>query len=305
MEIAVIGGSGFIGSHIVDKLIASGHSVTVFDIMRPHRHDVRHILLDVLDPLRVNIALADEYDAVYMLAAMANVNHVYRNPVEAGHLNIMAVANVLEAARRHGIRRVILASTVWVYEMACGAQGSEALGEEEPLLPSLVNHVYTATKLAMELYSTAYSKLYGVEVTILRYGIPYGPRARRGTVIANFVHHAVTGRPLVIYGDGNQARNFIYVEDLAEGNVAALRPEAANKTFNLDGPRAVTVREIAEIITELIPGTRIEYRPARPGDFEGRSASVLKAQSELGWVPRIDIREGIRRYIEWYRCTKL
>jgi len=115
MNIGVIGGSGFIGSHVVDKLIEAGHEVTIFDMMKPQRDDVRHIYIDITDLSKTTVALTGAYDAVYMLAAMADVNDVYKNPVETGHVNIMAVANVLEAARRNEIERVILASTVWVY----------------------------------------------------------------------------------------------------------------------------------------------------------------------------------------------
>jgi len=115
MNIGVIGGSGFIGSHVVDKLIEAGHEVTIFDMMKPQRDDVRHIYIDITDLSKTAVALTGAYDAVYMLAAMADVNDVYKNPVETGHVNILAVANVLEAARRNEIGRVILASTVWVY----------------------------------------------------------------------------------------------------------------------------------------------------------------------------------------------
>lgn len=297
MDIGVIGGSGFIGSHVVDKLIDAGHEVTVFDIMKPHRSDVRHIYIDITDLSKTCVALAGAYDAVYMLAAVADVNDVYKNPVEAGEINIMAVVNVLEAARRSGIGRVILASTVWVYEMAEG----ERVDENTPLLLSKTKHVYTASKVAAELYCHAYQKLYGQNFTILRYGIPYGPRARGGAVIAVFVRRALNGEPLIIFGDGSQYRQFIYVEDLAEGNVAALKHVPINQTYNLEGPRPVTIREIAETVKKLIGNVAIEYEEARPGDYGGALVSSEKAKRELGWEPKVDFEEGVRRYIEWYK----
>lgn len=299
MNIGVIGGSGFIGSHVVDKLIEHGHEVTVFDIMKPHRGDVRHIYIDITDLSKTAVALAGAYDVIYMLAAMADVNDVYRNPVEAGEVNIIAVANVLEAARRSNIERIILASTVWVYEMAA----EEKVNEDVPLLPPRTQHVYTASKVAAELYCHAYQKLYGQNFTILRYGIPYGPRARRGTVIALFVSKALSGEPLTIFGDGSQYRNFIYVEDLAEGNVAALNEVAVNQTYNLEGIRTVTIKEIAETITRLVGNVSIEYKEARPGDYSGAIVSADKAKRELGWEPKVNFEEGIRRYIEWYKGT--
>lgn len=300
MNIGVIGGSGFIGSHVVDKLLERRHKVTVFDIMKPHRNDVRHIYIDITDLSKTCVTLTEAFDAIYMLAAMANVNDVYKNPVEAAEVNIMAVANVLEAARRGGIGRIILASTVWVYEMA----GEERVDEDTPLIPSKTKHVYTASKVAAELHCYAYQKLYGQNFTILRYGIPYGPRAREATVIVAFVRNALNGDPLTIMGDGSQYRNFIYVEDLAEGNVAALGDGAANQTYNLEGIRPVTIKEIAETVSKLVGNVTIEYKEARPGDYSGAVVSNEKSRKELGWEPKVDLEEGIRKYIEWYQALE-
>lgn len=299
MNIAVIGGSGFIGSHVVDKLVAAGHEVTVFDIMKPQRDDVRHIYIDITDLSKTCVSLAGGYDAAYMLAAMADVNDVYKSPVESEQVNIMGVANVLEAARRTEIKRVILASTVWVYEAA----EQKKVDENALLQPARVNNVYTAAKISAELLCQAYQKLYKQDFTILRYGIPYGPRARGGTVIALFVRKASKNEPLTILGDGLQYRNFIYVEDLADGNVAALKKEAINQTYNLDGVRQVTIKEIAETVKKLIGNVAIEYKEARPGDYQGAVVSIDKAKRELGWEPKIEFEEGVRRYIDWYKKT--
>jgi len=297
MNIGVIGGSGFIGSHVVDKLLEHRHEVTIFDIMKPHRNDVRHIYIDITDLSKATVALTGNYDALYLLAAMADVNDVYKNPVEAGDINFMAVANVLEAARRNEIQRVILASTVWVYEMAI----QENVDEDGLLLPNQVNHVYTASKLGAELYCHAYQKLYGQNSTILRYGIPYGPRARGGTVIAIFVTKALNREPITILGDGSQQRNLVYVEDLALGNVAALKTIAANQTYNLEGIRPITIKEVAETVKKLVNNVDIEYKEARVGDYQGKVVSAQKAKRELNWEPKVDLEEGIARYIEWYK----
>ncbi len=297
MNIGVIGGSGFIGSHIVDKLIEKGHEVTVFDMMNPHRSDVRHIYIDITDLSKTCVTLAGYYDVVYLLAAMSDVNDVFKNPVEAGQLNIMSVANVLEAARRAGIPRVILSSTVWIYEMAEG----NPVDENAFLNPAKAKHVYTASKVAAELYCHSYNILYDQGFTILRYGIPYGPRARGGTVVATFVKRALNSQPLIIMGDGSQYRNFIYVEDLAEGNVAALDDNAVNQVYNLEGLRPITIKETAETIKKLLGNVSIEYAEARPGDYSGATVLATKAKNELGWEPKIDFEEGVRRYIEWYK----
>ena len=238
--------------------------------------------------------------AIYLLAAMADVNDVYKNPVEAAKVNILGVANVLEAARRNEIDRIILASTVWVY----GLSSEREVDESTPLHIESADHVYvyTLSKIAAELYCQSYQKLYGQNFTILRYGIPYGPRARRGgTVVATFVKKALNGESLTIFGDGSQYRNFIYIEDLAEGNVVALKDIATNKTYNLEGVRPITVKEVAETVKKLIGDVEIEYKEGRPGDFEGKKVSTEKAKKELGWEPNVDFEEGVRQYIEWYQ----
>lgn len=295
MRIGVIGGAGFIGSHVVDKLLDAGHDVTVFDIMRPHRPDVRHVVADILDASRTTVALAGRYDALYLLAAISDVNDVFHIPVESAQVNIMAVGHVLEAARRTGAGRVILASTTWVYALA----DPEEVDEDTPLRLNRVNHVYTASKLAAEMLCHSYHTLYGVDTTILRYGIPYGPRARLGTVLASFVALAMQGRPIVIQGDGAQWRSLVAVEDLALGNVAALQEAARNQTYNLEGPERVEVRRVAEKVRQFFPEVEIQHTEKRPGDLRPKVVSSRKALAELGWKPEIMFEEGAERYIKW------
>ncbi len=297
MNTGVIGGSGFIGSHVVDKLLEHGHEVTVFDMKKPHRDDVTHINIDITDLSETIIALAGYYDVIYLLAAVADVNDVYRNPVEATEVNVIGVNNVLEAARQSNISRVILASTTWVYQLTPEAN----VDENSSFYVESVNHVYAAQKVAAELLCHSYYKTYGQNFTILRYGIPYGPRARGGTVLAIFTKRAFDGAPLTIFGDGLQYRNFIYVEDLAEGNVAALKDVAVNQTYNLEGKRPVSVKEVAETVQKLAANVKIEYKEARAADFSGNTVSFEKARNELGWEPKVDFEEGARKYIEWYK----
>src|SRR5262249_33713490 len=208
-------------------VLEAGHDVRVFDIMRPHRPDVRHVVADILDASRTTVALAGRYDALYLLAAVSDVNDVFHIPVESAQVNIMAVAHVLEAARRTGAGRVILASTTWVYALA----DAEEIDQDKPLRPDRGNHPYTASKLSAEMLGQGYRTLSGADVTILRYGIPYGPRARLGTVLAKFVARALEGQPIVIHGNGMQWRSLLAVEDLALGNVAALKDAARNQTY--------------------------------------------------------------------------
>jgi len=294
MNIGVTGGSGFIGSHLVDGLIEEGHEVTVFDMMKPHRNDVKHILLDITNPHKVNIALTGNYDVIYHLAYIANVNDVQKHPTESWDINSQGTANVLEACKRNGIDRLIFASTVWVYELA----NTIEVDELTTLDITKCNHPYTASKIASELLCHAYNNLYGLNFTILRYGIPYGSRARGGTVISLFMRRALEGKPLVI--KGNTSRNFIYIDDLIKGNILALKEIAENQIYNLDGKESVSIKRIAEIIQKEVGNVEIKYEEARSGDYENKIVSCEKAGFDLRWEPEINFDEGIKRYIKWY-----
>lgn len=297
MKIGIIGGSGFIGSHLVDRLLGIGYDVVVLDIARPHREDVPYLPVDVASFSQTAAALDSSYDAVYMLAAMVDVSDVYRNPVGCGEVNIMGTANVLEVARRNNIGRVILASSVWVYNLVC----ENEVNESTALLIAGIDRVYTASKMASELYCHCYRKIYGQKFTVLRYGITYGPRTRDGNVVATFIRRALRGEPLIIYGDGSRYRNLIYVGDLVEGNVAALKDVAENNTYTLNGIRPVSVREVAETIERLLGNVEIRYEQAKPGDYTPKATSLEKTKKELGWEPKISLEEGLRQSIEWYR----
>tara|TARA_B100001250_G_scaffold413855_1_gene449491 strand:+ start:8745 stop:9653 length:909 start_codon:yes stop_codon:yes gene_type:complete len=301
MNIGVIGGSGFIGSHVVDKLIDAGHKVTVFDIMKPHRDDVVHKIIDITNLTNTSVALTGDYDAIYLLAAMADVNDCYKNPVSTIEVNVIGVANVLEACVKNEISRLIFASTVWTY----GLSDEIKVDENSPLNITNKEHIYTASKVAAETLIQSYSNLYNQKFTILRYGIPYGPRARGGTVLPIFVRLAAEGKPLTIQGDGSAHRKFIYVEDLARGNVAALDSKAVNEVINLEGPRNISVKEVADTVNDLFDGkVEIIYVEARPGDYAGKEVSNDKANLVLNWKPRVGFKEGAKNFIDWYSKNK-
>src|SRR5215467_7619006 len=152
---------------------------------------------------------------------------------------------------------------------------------------SLPNHLYTATKLAGEMYALAYNAMYGAGHTILRFGIPYGPRARPAAVVPSFVLRAQSGEPLAIAGDGRQARQFVYIEDLAAGIVAALSPQGAGRTFNLVGTERTSVREIADAVCRVVAPVPILHVPERPTDVRLGRVSGARAAAELGWSPTV------------------
>src|SRR4051812_15955090 len=297
MDVLVTGGSGFIGSHVVDQLLAAGHRPRIFDT-RPSPHhapDRVPVVLGDLADLDAVTAAMDGCDAVIHLAASADVNEVRQDPVDAEHRNARGTLHVLEAARRRAVARVVYASTIWVYSDTPAPRHDESAPLHAPA------HLYTATKLAGEHYCHAYGELYGVEHTVLRFGIPYGPRARPAAVIPAFVRKALAGEPLKIAGDGLQSRRFVYVEDLADGVVRALVPAAANRTYNLVGSEDVTIREIAEAVRDLVGDVAVEYTPGRTGDFAGAPVSGERARTELGWSATTPFHEGVRRYYDWHR----
>jgi UDP-glucose 4-epimerase len=295
--VLVTGGAGFIGSFVVDRMRAAGHEAVIFDV-RPSPHhapgEVPTVIGDVLDYDSV-LKAARGCDAIAHLAAAADVGEVAADPRGAEELNARGTLHVLEAARELGLARVLYASTIWVYSEAEG-QVDEELALQPPA------HLYTATKLAGELYCRAYGELYGVETTILRFGIPFGPRARPAAVVPSFVRKALDGEPLTIAGSGDQTRRFVYVEDLADGVVRALTPAAANRVYNLVGEEDVSIRQIATTVSELVGDTAIEHTPARNGDFGGRiEISGERAASELGWQAQTRFRDGVSKYVTWQR----
>src|SRR3954452_17304840 len=300
LRVLVTGGSGFIGSHVVDVLLSPGHVPVDFDRAGSPYHspgDLETVRGEATD-VEAMAAAMDGCDAVIHLAAMADVNDVQADPVGAEEANSRATLAVLEAARRAETGRVVYGSTIWVY-----SDCDETSVGEETLLPPPA-HLYTATKLAGELYCRSYAELYGVEYTVLRFGIPYGPRARDATVLAAFTRKALAGEPLTVAGNGDQTRRFVYVEDLADGVVRGLSPAAAGRVYNLAGTETTTILEIAEAVREFVGDAEIVHTPARAGDFGGKEVSSARALEELGWEPATPFREGARRYVEWRRSRE-
>jgi len=293
MRVLVTGGAGFIGSHVVDRLTAAGHTPRILDTRHsPWHDDVEAVLGDVRRVEDVRRALRG-CGAICHLAAAADVGEVVKTPAESTELNAMGTLAVLEAARLEGVRRIAYASTVWVYSEVAADEV-----DEDVLLPS-PGHLYTAGKLSGELLCHSYAELYGLETTVLRFGIPYGPRARPAAVIPSFVDRARRGEALTIAGSGEQQRVFVYVEDLAEGMVRGLAPEAIGRTYNLAGRETTTIRGLAEIVREEVGGTAIVHTEGRAGDLAGAAVCSRRAEDELGWTASTPLREGVRRYVAW------
>jgi UDP-glucose 4-epimerase len=300
LRVLVTGGSGFIGSHVVDRLLAGGHEVRVYDLVPSgwhHADQVDSVVGDILDAPALRRGMLG-CDAVIHLAAVADVDEVALDPLRADLVNTRGTAVMLEAARQEGIRHVVYGSTIWVYG---NVAGDDPLDEDVLLAPP--EHFYTATKLAGETYCRSYGRMFGLAPTILRFGIPHGPRARPTTVVARFVARALAGESLSINGDGNQTRQFIYVEDLAGGVVASLTEAARGRTFNLVGEQSVSVLEVAAIVSELIGNVSIVHLPGRPADLSRVVISSQRAWDELGWRPSTAFAEGVARYVASLAAT--
>lgn len=300
-KVVVTGGSGFIGSHVVDSLVEAGHQVTVIDHrIRPHRTDVGFEDIDLMDIASV-ISATKGAEHIFHLGAVSNVNYAFKYPVYTTALNVSGTANILEAGRINGTKRVYLASTVWVYN---GSPNHEPLDETVPFYLDGAGHIYTSTKIASEMICHNYNKLYNLPFTILRYGIPYGPRMREELLIPIFIKKALSGQPLTISGKGDQYRFFVYVKDMARAHVLAMDDKAINQTYNLEGSRKVTVLQVAEGIKKVLGDqVKIEFVPERPGDFGGKTISAEKARKELNWVPEVDFEKGLKTTVEWF-CEK-
>ncbi len=304
MKIIVAGGSGFIGSHVVDVLLDQGQEVLIYDLEAPrYTQPCAFIRGDTRDIDRM-IQIFKEGDIVYLIAAEANVNRFFESPLFSNDITSNATLSVLEAARRTGVARVILASTEWVYG-SIAESGEEQITEETPYSVN-PDHIYTSSKIAAELFCKNYRDLYGVSFTIMRYGIPFGERARPETVTPIFIRRMVRNEPITIHGDGSQSRQFIYVKDLARGNAACLQPSAENQVFNLNGRKSISVIQIVRTLEGILgKKASINYVEDRKGNFKGRFISSEKAHRMLNWVPLLDYEKAMQMYVDWFLKNQL
>jgi len=318
MEILVTGGAGFIGGHLADSFVESGHDVTTVDILEPFydlglkRHNI-----DVARQTAANSdgsyefiegsttdkdlvdTIVEDIDVIYHQAAQAGVRASVEEPTKVTEYNINGSQTILEAARKHGVERVINASSSSVY----GKPEYLPYDEQHPTEPV---SPYGASKLAVEHYMRVYNEVYGLPTVSLRYFTVYGPRMRPNMAISNFVSRCMRGKSPEIYGDGKQTRDFTYIEDIVEANHRLLTDDGADgEIMNIGSTDNIDIATLAEVVRdEINPSLNIRYTEAREGDAEHTHAGISKANQLIGYEPSRDIREGVGEFIQWYKQNR-
>jgi UDP-glucuronate decarboxylase len=305
-RVLVTGGSGFIGSHLCDQLIAEGNDVLCVDnFYSSTRENVAHLLdhprfellrHDITFPLYV------EVDEIYHLACPASPVHYQRDPVQTTKTAVHGSINVLGLAKRTGAK-VLLTSTSEVYgDPLVHPQSEDYWGNVNPIGPRAC---YDEGKRAAETLFFDYWRQHNLEIKVVRLFNTYGPRMhpQDGRVVSNFIMSALTGSPITLYGDGSQTRSFCYVDDLVDGLVAMMNTDALTTgPINLGNPGEFTVKELAEMIVEKIPTTSpMEVRPLPQDDPVRRQPDITRAKQQLGWEPTITLDQGLDRTIAYFR----
>ena len=305
MRALVTGGAGFIGSNLVDALVAAGHDVAVLDDISTGfaenlRGDVPLFRGDVADEGLVNKAMQG-VDVVFHQAAHRAVARSVEHPLTTDTANTHGTLTVLKAALDNGARRVVYASSSSVY----GGAKEMPTPESAPLLP---RSPYAVTKLNGEHYARVFAELYGLETVALRYFNVYGPRQRPDSayaaVIPLFIDALRTGQPPEIHGDGKQSRDFSYIDDVVSANMLAGTAPAeacSGKAYNIAGGGAYSLLDLLELLGKILDVT---YEPRhtdpRVGDVRHSLADISAAERDLGHVPAVDFEEGLRRTVEWF-----
>ncbi len=313
MNVLVTGGAGFIGSHVCERLLALGHAVWAFDDLNDfydpqlklrNLREIRALAKpfefqqgDITDPDALEVLLRRaRFDLIIHLAARAGVRPSLAEPALYQRVNVEGTVNVLEAARRHGVQKIILASSSSVY----GINSKVPFAESDPIFSAI--SPYAASKLACEALGHVYHHVYGMDVVVLRFFTVYGPRQRPDLAIHKFARLIRAGQPIPIFGDPERsARDYTFISDIVDGVIACTRENFGYEIFNLGDAHPVTLgRLVALLEAALGRKARLEHLPPQPGDVPVTYADISKARARLGYQPRVPIEEGIRRFVDWF-----
>jgi len=310
MKYIVTGGAGFIGSHIAEELAARNHEVVVLDNLFAGKIENLAPVQGNKNVTFVNGTITDlpllkkiftGADGVFHEAAIASVPYSVAHPLETHDINLSGTFNVLSAARDCGVKSLVFASSAAVYG------DRPRLPKQEEMLPETLSP-YAVSKLAGEYYCSVFSRLYGVRCTALRYFNVFGPRqdphSPYSGVISKFVTGTLARRPLVIFGDGAQTRDFVYVKDVVQANLLAMASEGGG-VYNIACGKQINLLELADTIMEISGITvPVTFAPPAAGDIKDSLADISLAQDMLGYVPAYTVRSGLERTVAWYREQK-
>jgi UDP-glucose 4-epimerase len=314
MNVLVTGGAGFIGSHLTNALLDADHDLTVLDPLVPY-YDVRikernlelcraaggsrftHVEGSITDAdLVADLFSTHEFEVVFHQAAQAGVRTSVDDPKTVHEINTTGLLHLLEAAVEHDVEQFVNASSSSVY----GKPDYLPYDEDHPNYPQ---SPYAVTKLAAEHYCRVWANVHGLSTVSFRYFTVYGPRMRPNMAISNFVSRCLHGELPIIYGDGQQTRDFTYVDDIVAANLAAIaNPPEGGTVLNVGSTDNITIQALAEYVIEET-GADVEpvHEAAKSAEARHTHADVSKAEAVLDYDPRIDIRDGVTRFIDWYR----
>lgn len=312
MRVLVTGGAGFIGSHLCEALLETDHEVVAFDnfdpFYDPHtkRRNIagcqkknRFTLIegDIRDGLRVEETLAaGRFDAIIHLAALAGVRPSIERPRDYQDVNVGGTTVMLEAARRHGIRRFVFASSSSVYGDNARYPFAESDRVDEPISP------YAATKRAGELLCHTYAHLHDIDITCLRFFTAYGPRQRPDLAIHRFARLMLHGQPIPVFGNGDTLRDYTYIDDIVDGLRRALPRCDGFRVYNLGRGTPVSLSAMIEALGRALDMNPIIDRlPLQPGDTRRTGADITRARQELGYEPRTPLHVGLKHFARWLR----
>ncbi len=310
------GGAGFIGSHLIKRLLREGEKVVCLDDFNDYydpalkRANIQPFLqeehfrlcqADIRDSKALNkIFEAGDIQAVVHLAARAGVRDSLNDPHLYTQVNINGTLNLLEEVKKKGVQKFIFASSSSVYGLSDRIPFREDDPVDKPISP------YAVTKRAGELLCYTYHRLYQLPITILRFFTVYGPRGRPEMAIYKFTRLIDEGREVPVYGDGKSERDYTYISDIVQGIISALRKNFPFEIFNLAGGKTVELRQMIPLIEKrLKKKVRIKCCPEQAGDVRLTSADIVRARKLLGYSPQVSLEEGIERLIQWYRSSGL
>ncbi|MBL8860656.1 MAG: GDP-mannose 4,6-dehydratase [Planctomycetes bacterium] len=308
-HVLITGGAGFIGSHVAQALVARGERVTILDnfndfydpaIKRANLTYLPGAVVvtgDIRDRPLVDRLLGEgRFDAVIHLAAMAGVRPSIQDPLHYEDVNVRGTLHLLEALKARPLTRFVFASSSSVYGDRADVPFRETDDIHHPVSP------YAATKRAGELHCWTYHHLYGIPVSALRFFTVYGPRQRPEMAIHKFVKAVLEGRPVPFFGDGSTRRDYTYVDDIVDGVLRALDRCAGYEIYNLGESATTSLSELVGLIGEACGREPLlDRQPMQPGDVLVTYADVSKARARLGYDPRTSVREGLARFVRWYR----